>query len=224
MTEVLNMTEVLSHSEAPLKAQDDMNARVSEMLDQALANGILEQATATEANIKLPLPSCPARSVDILKVQVTQLLEGAVAKGGLNLEDAETLKDLILSHNYAASKKNEGANLLIPHLSDSQAKTLEAQSETKEAENMMRRMLVMGLESGELEKALTEDAQAQKQQQPASSEVPSGNELAKSANEMFNFAPSERVASSKLDSEQAPQAGSDEEKALQELERQADLA
>jgi hypothetical protein len=216
------MTEVLSYSEAPLKAQDDMSARAKEMLDQALANGTLEKATATAANIQMPLPSCPAMSADILKVQAVQLLEAAAAKGGLDVQDAERLRDLIVSRNYAISKRSEGLNLLMPHVSDSPAKTLsDGQSETEEAQKMARNMLVTAFESGELEKAMAEEAAAQKQQQPAPSEVSSGNER---ADEMFNFAPSERVASSKLDGEQTPQAGSDEEKALQELERQADLA
>eukprot|EP00746_Dinoflagellata_sp_MGD_P149489 gnl/MRDRNA2_/MRDRNA2_81509_c0_seq3.p1 gnl/MRDRNA2_/MRDRNA2_81509_c0~~gnl/MRDRNA2_/MRDRNA2_81509_c0_seq3.p1 ORF type:complete len:243 (-),score=65.99 gnl/MRDRNA2_/MRDRNA2_81509_c0_seq3:335-1063(-) len=242
MTECLNMPVTQSqdcHSPAldvetthavmkSALSKEEMQKRVGEMLDEALKNGILEEALQTPANIlPLSLPSCPHLSCERLKRQIQELLEDGVVSGVFGLQQAERLRDLISTYNKAMDGMAEVGELMLPHLSDVQAKKFVSGhhgeiENTKDAETLMRKLLEDALASGLLEQALKEGV-------PNQPEDTSGTE-------QFNFAPAERLAdqpsisdSSKLDSEDSkskmpPPSPSDYEKKLQAAERSSDVA
>jgi len=200
--------------------REEMQKSVSEMLDKALKDGILDEACKAPPNIlPFPLPSCPTLSCNVLKRQVSDLLEDGVASGTFGVQQAERLRDLIMTYNKAHDRMADGPELLMPHLSDVQAEKLVSgfHGEINDPEAIMRDMLENALESGILEQSLKE---AQFHGQP---EEASGVEL-------FNFAPSERLVdqpnnskSSKMDLE-VPMSPADHEKYLQAQEKISDMA
>lgn len=215
----------------PVMDSQEMQKRVGLMLDEALQNGILEEALRTEVNIlPLPLPSCPDMSCNILKKQIKDLLEDGVASGTFGLQQAQKLRDLMRTYNKALDLKSGGADLLLQHISSVQAETLISGFEgkiknTEDPETIMRNILNEALDSGILEKALKEAVLEDSPQEPSFNSA----EQFKASAEHFNFAPSDRLvdqpitSKSKLE-EESKQSDADDEIKLQAAERVSDTA
>jgi polyhydroxyalkanoate synthesis regulator phasin len=93
---------------------ENMQAKVGKLLQDALNNGTLEKALSSPALVMpAPLPSCPNLSEKALKNSIKTLLEDGVARGGLSLDQAKELRDLIASYNLLNAKMQAEADSLV---------------------------------------------------------------------------------------------------------------
>lgn len=92
---------------------EDMRAKVGKLLQDALDNGILEKALSTAAVISSGLPSCPNLTLQGYKNSIRTLLQDGLAMGGLSLDQAEALRDLIASYNHLNAKMQADADSVV---------------------------------------------------------------------------------------------------------------
>lgn len=89
---------------------------IAQVLEEALVNGTFEKALSMPAqDLRLPLPSCPGMSKDVLQRQIKSLLEDAVASGGLSLDQARQLRDKVTVYNQCKSELSEKDLVIIDY-------------------------------------------------------------------------------------------------------------